>query len=130
MVLTRLLIIDDHDAVREALEAQLRTAGWVDVVGCTGCWMAGLQAAKRLQPDVVLLETKRTDGQGLEALRCLIQECPRVSVVVLTSYPDAEEQWEARCMGVMRYVLKDIDTPQLVREIQAAVRSPHAVAGL
>ena len=129
MALTRLLIIDDHDAVREALEAQLRTTVWVDVVGCTGCWKIGLQEAMRLQPDVVLLETKRADGQGLEALRRLTRQCPHASIVVLTSYPDAEEQQEACRVGAMRYVLKDIDTPQLVREIQAAVR-PHAMAGL
>jgi len=79
-----------------------------------------------LKPDVVLLETKRADGQGLDALRYLTEQCPSTSVVVLTSYPDAEEQTEARRMGTVRYVLKDIDTPQLVREIQAAVR-PQAM---
>lgn len=125
----RLLIIDDHDAVREALEAQLRAAARMDIVGCTGCWQAGLQEAMRLQPDVVLLETKRADGQGLEALRRLTEQCPHASVVILTSYPDAEEQQEACRIGAMRYVLKDIDTPQLIRELQAAVR-PHAMAGL
>lgn len=132
MVPTRLLIIDDHDDVREALEAQLRIAGQVDVVGCTGCWQTGLQEATRLQPDVVLLETKRADGQGLEALHRLTQQCPCTSIVILTSYPDAEEQQEARRMGAIHYILKDIDTPHLVREIQAAVRlqATYAMAGL
>ena len=122
----RLLIIDDHDAVREALETQLRTAARVDVVGCTGCWKIGLQEAMRLKPNAVLLETKRADGHGLEVLRCLAEQCPYTSVVVLTSYPDAEEQAEALRLGATRYILKDIDTPQLVREIQAAVR-PQAM---
>jgi DNA-binding NarL/FixJ family response regulator len=123
---TRLLIIDDHDTVREALEARLHTAASIDIVGCTGCWRTGLRDAAKLKPDVVLLETKRADGQGLEALRRLTRQCPHTSVVILTSYPDAEEETEARRMGVVRYVLKDIDTPQLVREIQAAVR-PQAM---
>ena len=123
---TRLLIIDDHDAVREALEARLQTAFEVEIVGCTGCWETGLQETVRLKPDVVLLETKRTDGQGLEALRCLTEQCPYISIVVLTSYPDAKEQIEAQRMGAVRYILKDIDTPQLVREIQASVR-PQAM---
>jgi DNA-binding NarL/FixJ family response regulator len=118
----RLLIIDDHDAVREALATQLRTVARVEVVGCTGCWRTGLRDAVRMKPDVVLLETKRADGEGLEALRCLTEQCPHTSVVVLTSYPDTEEQVEAARMGATRYLLKDIDTPQLVREIQAAVR--------
>ncbi len=126
MAPTRLLIIDDHDAVREALEARLRTAAGVEIVGCTGCWKTGLRDAARLKPDVVLLETKRADRQGLEALRCLTKQCPNTNVVVLTSYPDAEEQMEARRMGAARYVLKDIDTPQLVHEIQTAAR-PQAM---
>ena len=124
----RLLIIDDHDAVREALQAQLRATARLDIVGCTGCWKAGLQEALRLQPDVVLLETKRTDGQGLEALRSLAQQCPHTSVIVLTSYPDTEEEREARSLGVARYILKNIDTPQLVHEIQAALRPPVAAS--
>jgi DNA-binding NarL/FixJ family response regulator len=126
VVPARLLIIDEHDPVREALEARLNVAPELEVVGCTGCWKTGLQEAERLEPDVVLLETKRTDGQGLEALRCLTEQCPSTSVVVLTSYPDADEQEEALQLGAARYVLKDIDTPQLVREIQAAVR-PQAI---
>lgn len=126
MTPARLLIIDDHDVVREALEARLNAAAELEVVGCTGCWKTGLQETVRLRPDVVLLEIKRTDEQGLEALRCLTQQCPSTSVVVLTSYPDADEQAKALDMGAMRYVLKDIDTPQLVREIRAAVR-PQAM---
>ena len=126
MAPTRLLIIDDHDAVREALETRLRIAPDVEIVGCTGCWRTGLRDAARLKPDVVLLEIKRADGQGLDALRCLVEECPHTGVVVLTSYPDADERAEALRVGAVRYVLKEIDTPQLMREIQAAVR-PQAM---
>ena len=119
MAPARLLIIDDHDVVREALEARLRDAAELEVVGCTGCWRTGLRDAVRLRPEVVLLETKRSDGQGLDALRRLTEQCPQTSVIVLTSYPDAEEQTEAHRIGAESYILKDIDTPQLVREIQA-----------
>lgn len=121
MAPARLLIIDDHDVVREALEARLRDAVELEVVGSTGCWRTGLRDAVRLEPNVVLLEIKRADGQGLNALRRLIEQCPRTSVVVLTSYLDADEQKEARRIGAESYILKDIDTPQLVRTIQALV---------
>lgn len=117
----RLLIIDDHDAVRQALETRLNAAPEFEVVGCTGCWKAGVQETMALKPDIVLLEIKRVDGEGLDALRCLTKQCRPSNVVVLTSYPDAEEQKEALAMGATRYLLKDIDTPQLVREIQAVV---------
>ena len=122
MAPARLLIIDDHDVVREALEARLRETVELEVVGSTGCWRTGLRDAVRLKPDVVLLETKRADGQGLDALRRLTEQCPHTNVVVLTSYLDAEEQTQAHRIGAGSYILKEIDTPQLVRNIQAIVQ--------
>jgi len=93
---TRLLIIDDHEDVREALKARLTATPGIEVVGCTGCWKDGLSTALDVRPDVVLLETKRADGEGLEALGCLAEECPRSDVIVLTSYVDAQEREDAR----------------------------------
>jgi DNA-binding NarL/FixJ family response regulator len=121
----RVLIIDEHDVVRHALEARLRSAGEVEVVGCTGCWQQGINIAMNETPDVVLLETKRSDGQGLTALRQLRAECPSVCIVVLTSYPEPEERSEALQSGAVRYLLKNIDSSHLVQEIRSVAR-PHA----
>ena len=76
-----------------------------------------------MKPDVVLLEIKRADMRGLHALRCLIDECPYTNVIVLTSYPNAKEQAKAFRIGAVRYLLKEIDTPQLAREIHAVRQS-------
>jgi NarL family two-component system response regulator LiaR len=119
---TRLLIIDDHDDVRAALRARLDALPEIEVVGCTGSWETGLQKALTLEPDVVLLETKRGDGQGLEALQCINDQCSCTDVIVLTSYPDAEERAAARSSGAVRYLLKDIDSASLVSEIQSVTR--------
>jgi NarL family two-component system response regulator LiaR len=119
---TRLLIIDDHENVRQALASRLDATPGIDVVGCTGCWKTGLQEALELEPDVVLLETKRNDGEGLEALRCLKDQCSSADVIVLTSYHDAEERAAARSAGAVRYLLKHIDTAQLVSEIRSVAR--------
>ncbi len=120
---TRLLIIDDHDDVRDALKGRLHAASGIEVVGCTGCWRDGLAVALELRPDVVLLETKRADGQGLEALACLTEKCPDTNVMVLTSYVDGDEHARARSRGAARYLLKDIDTAQLTRAIQSFTRT-------
>ena len=116
---TRLVIIDDHDDVREALESRLNATPEIEIIGCTGCWKTGLQNALELQPEVLLVETKRADGQGLEALQCLSNQCPAAAVIVLTSYPDAEERAAAWTAGAARYLLKDIDTAQLLTEIRS-----------
>lgn len=118
----RVLIIDDHEAVRQALEACLQTCGEIEVVGCTGSWQEGVLLAQERMPDVVLLEIKRADGQGLAALRRLRAECPAVPIVVLTSYPDAAERREALQAGAARYLLKEIGSAYLVREIYALVQ--------
>ena len=115
----RLLIIDDHDAVREALEARLKATPGIEVIGCTGCWKRGRTIALDVQPDVVLLETKRADGEGLQALASLREACPRADVLVLTSYMEPEEWEDARSQGAARYLMKDIDTTELVRAIRS-----------
>ena len=122
---TRVLIVDDHDAVRQALESRLRSSEDVEVVGCTGRCEEGLRIAAECDPDVVLLETKRSDGQGLTVLEQLTTEHPQVRVVVLTSYPDAQERVEAIRMGAVRYLLKEIGSAHLVRELHA-VTAPRA----
>jgi DNA-binding NarL/FixJ family response regulator len=122
MISTRLLIVDDHEDVREALRSRLDAAPGIEVVGCTGCWQTGLQRTLELQPEIVLLETKRSDGGGLEALRCLRDACSSTDVIVLTSYSDAEERAAVCSAGAARYLLKDIDTAQLVREIHAVAQ--------
>lgn len=118
----RVLIIDDHDAVRQALEARLRSAGGVEIVGCTGCWQEGVLWAVEKAPDVVILETKRSDGQGIAALHRLKAECPGLHAVVLTSYPDPEERRQALQAGASRYLLKEIDSSRLVQEIHSLLR--------
>lgn len=123
----RVLIIDDHEAVRQALEARLRSAGGVEIVGCTGCWQEGVLLAVEKAPDVVILETKRSDGQGIAALRRLKAECPGVRAVVLTSYSDPEERRQALRAGASCYLLKEIDSSQLVREIYSLLRPRAAI---
>ena len=77
--------------------------------------------------DVVLLETKRSDEQGMAALRRLRAEVPATNVIVLTSYPDAKEKDEALEAGAVRYLLKDIGSKYLVQEIREAVRPRPAI---
>ena len=121
---TRVLIIDEHDVVRRALEDRLRRADGIEVVGSTACWQEGVHMAVERLPDVVLLETKRSDGQGLVALRRLRAECPLARVVVLTSYPDPDERREALRLGAVRYLLKNIGSAHLVREIRSLLPTP------
>ena len=123
----RVLIIDEHKTVRQALEARLRSSEGIKVVGCTGDWRDGVSMAVDCRADVILLETKRSDGQGMAALRRLRAECPNAYLVVLTSYTDSDEQDEALKAGAVRYLLKDIGSEYLIQQILDVARPRAAI---
>ena len=114
---TRLLIIDEHRAVRQALVSRLQQTGKLEVVGSTASSEEGLLQVEALRPNIVLLETKRSDGTGLETCRRIARSHPDTVVIVLTSYDDETERQAAYMAGATRYLLKDIDSTQLVCEI-------------
>ena len=117
----KLLIIDSHSLVREALEERLRTTVGLEIVGSLGHYAAAVQQAQVLAPDVILLETKAPEG--LETLATLRQLLPDTAVIVLTSYPDSREEDQVRQIGATRYLLKTLDTRSLVHEIRTVARS-------
>ena len=118
--MVKLLIVDSHDLVREALERRLGTAVGMEIVAGTGNYKDALQSAQRSAPDVILLETKAQDG--LETLRTLCRLRPETAVIVLTSYPDSREEDEVREIGAVSYLLKTLDTKSLVHEIRTVAR--------
>jgi DNA-binding NarL/FixJ family response regulator len=90
----------------------------MEVVGSTGSTQEGLLQVEALRPNIVLLETKRSDGTGLETCRQIARSHPHTTVIVLTSYDDEDERQAAYMAGATRYLLKDIDSTQLVCEIR------------
>ncbi len=123
------LIVDEHPAVRQALTLRLNAAPDVRVLNALGDVDAALDYARDHQPQVVLLETKRADGRGLEALDRLVQQARSrwpLSVVVLTSYPSEWERWAVERAGVVTYLLKDISSTQLLEHIRLVA---HAMSG-
>jgi two-component system response regulator DevR len=121
----RIFIIDDHDDVRRALTAHLNSAPGMVVVGDTAEAEDGLLKARTLRPDVVLVETKRADGRGLEIVSWIAQSGIGARVIVLTSYPSEWERWAAHRAGAARYLLKDIGSPLLIDQIRGAATN-HA----
>ncbi len=121
----KVLIVDNHSLVREALQKRLATAVGLEIVGSTGRYEDALRQAQLLAPDVILLETKAPEG--LQTLQTLRRMCPECAVIVLTSYPDSQEEDLARQMGAASYLLKTLDTKLLVREIRNVARFVQVV---
>jgi NarL family two-component system response regulator LiaR len=118
----RLLIVDDHAVVRQGLRAFLRLQEGIEVVGEAASAADAVEVAATTSPDVVLLDLVMPDGNGIGALRKLIEMAPGARVLVLTSFADDAQIFAAMAAGASGYLLKDID-PQALAD---AIRDVHA----
>lgn len=118
----RLLVVDDHEVVREGLVALLSRRDEFQVVAEAGSVAESLAAARRFEPDLVVMDVRLPDGSGIEACREIRSEFPSTRVVMLTSYPDEEAVLSAILAGASGYLLKQIRGRDLVTALEAVGR--------
>jgi DNA-binding NarL/FixJ family response regulator len=118
----RLLIVDDHEVVRQGLAAVLSRHEEFQVVGEAGTVAESIAAARRFEPDLVVMDVRLPDGSGIEACRAIRAELPATRVVMLTSYPDEEAVLSAILAGASGYLLKQIRGRDLVTALEAIGR--------
>jgi DNA-binding NarL/FixJ family response regulator len=118
----RVLVVDDHPVVRQGLRTFLDLQDDIAVVGEAADGDACVSAAEELRPDVVLLDLRMPESDGLAALRGLRQRGNPARVLVITSYTDPAAVLPAVRSGAAGYVYKDVDPPALA----AAIRAVHA----
>jgi DNA-binding NarL/FixJ family response regulator len=113
----KIFIVDEHEAVRSALAERLGHAANLDILGHTGLAEEAVVEVEKKTPDLVLFEVKRSDGMGLELLRQLAHLPTAPTLIVLTSYPSSWEKDAATRAGAVGYLLKDIETEELIDSI-------------
>ena len=118
----RLLVVDDHEVVRQGLVALIDRREKYQVVAEAGSVEEALEAARRFQPDLVIMDVRLPDGSGIEACREIRAELPGTRVVMLTSYPDEEAVLSAIIAGASGYLLKQIRARDLVNALDAVGR--------
>ena len=113
----RLLICDDQDIVCEGLRAMLAPVPQIEVVGVAKNGIEAVDQARRLQPDLVLMDLKMPRMNGIQATKVIREQFPEVRVLVLTTY-DADE-WVINAIrsGAAGYLLKDTPQEELVKAI-------------
>jgi two-component system response regulator DevR len=114
----RLLLVDDHQVVLVGLRTVLHNRQGITVVGEAGSKAEAVRAAKRLKPDVVLMDVRLPDGSGVESCHDILALLPTTRVIFLTSFADDEFALAAVLAGAQGYVLKNIDSGLLVRSIR------------
>jgi DNA-binding NarL/FixJ family response regulator len=118
----RVMLVDDHEVVRDGIRALL--AGSQDVVVCAeaGSVREAVAEAERALPDVVVMDVRLSDGSGIEATRDIRAQRPATQVLMLTSFADDEALFASIMAGAAGYVLKQIRGGELVRAIRAVGR--------
>lgn len=118
----RVLIVDDHAILRQALRQLLENEAEVEVVGDAANGRDALTATEKLQPDVVLMDMVMPGLNGLEATRQVRKRFPKTRVLILTGYMEDEQILGALRAGASGYVVKRSDTEELLLGIQAVHR--------
>lgn len=117
-----LLVVDDHEVVRQGLVALLGRRPEFHVVAEAGTVAEAVDAARRFQPDVVIMDVRLPDGSGIEACREIRAELPDTRVVMLTSYPDEDAVLSAIVAGASGYLLKQVRARDLVAALESVAR--------
>lgn len=116
----RVLVVDDHDLVRDMVVAALRRHEHLDVVGaCADGWQA-VQVFRAVCPDVVVMDLSMPVMDGATATRELLAIDPSARVVVLTAAPAGRELDRALAAGAVSWVHKDAGQDALLRAVTAA----------
>jgi DNA-binding NarL/FixJ family response regulator len=115
----RTYLIDDHNAVRQAVATMIAAAEDIEVVGQSEDVHAGINDVKQLLPHVLLLDLKLPGMSGLAAVSEILKHAPATRIIVFTMYDNPAYVWETINAGAAGYLLKNASTEELLRAIRA-----------
>lgn len=118
----RILLVDDHQLVREGIATLLRTQPDMEVVGEASGGDEALALAAELLPDVILMDIQMPRGNGITATRLITAEMPSTRVLMLTVSEDNQDLYQAIRSGAHGYLLKNVSADQLFASIRDAQR--------
>jgi len=122
----RVLLVDDHSLFRMGIASLLSAEPGFEVVGEAADGQEALEKARRLMPDLVLMDLSMPGVDGLEATRRLKEELPYVRIVILTVSDDAHNLFEALKSGAQRCLLKKIEPDAFLETLRGAMRVREA----
>jgi len=102
----RVMLVDDHEVVREGLRTLIGRQKDMVVVGEAGTMTEAIETAAKAKPDVIVMDVRLPDGSGVEACRTIRESRPETKVIMLTSYADDEALFASIVAGAAGYLLK------------------------
>ncbi|NUT45152.1 MAG: response regulator transcription factor [Thermoactinospora sp.] len=116
----RLLIVDDHPIVRDGLRAAFEAEPGIEVAGEAANGREGIERAAALGVDIVLMDLRMPEMDGVSAITALGRSHPHIKVLVLTTFDGDSDVLPAIEAGATGYLLKDAPTEELLRAVRAA----------
>lgn len=114
---TAVMLVDDHAIVRQGIRMVLESEPGFAVVAEADTLRTAIDSAVRTRPDVILMDVRLVEGDGIEATREIRARLPEAKVIIVTSFDDDEALFASIMAGASGYLLKKIDSVQLVRAI-------------
>ena len=127
MAAIRVLIVDDHTVVRDGLSAMLEREEDITVVGEAADGAAGVEEADRLLPDVVLMDLRMPELDGVGAMRRIRKDHPEINFLVLTTFDTDEYIYDAIEAGAKGFLLKDASRDDLFKAVRAVARGESMI---
>lgn len=124
----RVLVADDHGLFRDGMRALLGSVTTVEMIGEAASGEAAVAMALEHRPDVILMDVRMPDMNGIEATRRVLEAFPDAGVIMVTMFEDDESVFAAMRAGAKGYVLKGASQAELLRAIEA-VASGEALYG-
>jgi DNA-binding NarL/FixJ family response regulator len=118
----RVMLVDDHEVVREGLRTLLARNKGVIVAAEAATMAEAIDAAARAKPDVIVMDVRLPDGSGVEACRTIREARPETRVIMLTSYADDEALFASIVAGAAGYLLKQTRGQALIDAITSVAQ--------
>jgi DNA-binding NarL/FixJ family response regulator len=126
----RIMIVDDHEIVREGLRASLSADSRFEVVAESGSGQEALRAVRQTLPDIALVDLRLPDMRGEDLTRELTRDFPSTSVIILSTYLSEETVRGALAAGAVGYVTKAAGLPELVATIERVMDGTNEVGAM
>lgn len=118
----KIVIVDDQSLMRDGLQIILNSYSQIEVLACGSNGKEALKLAEELQPDLVLMDIRMPEMDGVEASKIIKKRFPKIKILLLTTFDDEELIINAVSSGVSGYVFKDIEKEKLLQSIEDCIK--------